>query len=133
MEPLPSSSERPPLLYEEGWNEILSAPDALDYQRWMSGLVELARLHPDVHRFPLESVRYAWQRAIEEVADKAIPDQDIFRFTDSEIIETALMTLHANVQAAGWLTEGISFLVPDLKADSVAGIDIRTYLAEPYA
>ena len=133
MEPGPAFNDRPPLLYEEGWEEILSAPDERDYQHWMSGLVELARLHPDVHDYPLESVRYAWQRAIEDVADKAMPEQDKFRFTETEIIKTALMTLYANVQAAGWLVDGVSFLVPDLKEDSVAGIDIRTYLREPYA
>jgi hypothetical protein len=133
MEQLPESGERPPLQYDEGWAEILSAPDAIDYQHWMSGLVELARLHPDIRAYPLESVRYAWQRSIEAVAEKAIPEQDKFRYTESEIIETALMALHANVQAIGWLEEGVSFMVPDLKEGSVAGIDIRTYLAEPFA
>lgn len=125
--------ERPPLQYEAGWEEILSAPDDADYQHWMSGLVELARVHPDIHDHPLESVRYAWQRAVEDVADKALSEQDKFRFTEREIIVTALMTLHANVQAVGWLVEGVSFMVPDLKQDNVAGIDIRTYLADPYA
>src|SRR6185437_14928831 len=133
MEPIPRPNERPPLRYEDGWDEILSAPDAVDYQYWMNGLVELARLHPEVHDYPLEMVRYAWQRAIEDVADKAMSEQDKFRFTESEILETALMTLHANVQAIGWLVDGVSFMVPDLKADSIAGIDIRTYLEDPYA
>lgn len=133
MEPQPEFSEKPPLQYEAGWEEILSDPDDIDYQHWMSGLVELSRLQSDVHDYPLESVRYAWQRAIEEVADKAMTEQDKFRFTEHEIIVTALMTMHANLQATGWLVEGVSFMVPDLKADSVTGIDIRTYLTSPYA
>lgn len=128
MELPPEPEERPPLRYDDGWEEILTAPDAYDFQVWLSGLVELARLHPDVHDQSLETVRYAWQRAIEAIADKAIPEQDKFRFTEAEIIETALHTLHANVEATGWLEEGVAFIVPDLVSDSVVEVDIRAYI-----
>ena len=128
MEQPPEPGERPPLRYDEGWEELLTAPDAYDYQVWLSDLVEQAYLHPDLRIQPLESVRYAWQMAIEAIADKAISEQDKFRFTEAEIIETALHTLHANVEAAGWLEEGVAFMVPDLRNDAVAEIDIRTFI-----
>lgn len=130
MEGAPDQPERPPLLYEEGWAEILTAPDALDYQLWLSGLVDLARAHPDLQGQTLDAVRYAWQRAIEAIAEHAMPDQDTFRFTEPEIIETALLTLHENVQATGWTIPGVLFMVPDLKQGIPIGIDIRSFLSE---
>lgn len=126
----PDPHERPPLQYGDGWDEILTVPDALDYQLWLSGLVDLALAHPDLQGQPLEAVRYAWQRAIEAVAEHAMPDQDKFRFTESEIIETALLTVHENVQATGWLIPGVLFMVPDVKQGTPTGIDVRSFLAD---
>lgn len=130
MEWRPEQHERPPLQYEDGWAEILSAPDTLDYQLWLSGLVDLAMTHPDLQGHHLEAVRYAWQRAIEAVAEHTMPDQDKFRFTEMEIIETALLTMHENVQATGWLIPGVLFMVPDVKRGTPTGIDVRSFLAD---
>lgn len=128
---LPSDPhERQSLQYSDGWEEILTAPDAVDYQLWLSGLVELAMGHPDLQGQPLEAVRYAWQRAVEAVADHAMPTQDTLRFTELEIIETALLTMHENIQATGWVIPGILFMVPDLKRGTPEGIDVRSFLAE---
>jgi DNA-binding transcriptional MocR family regulator len=80
--PQPSSPESAPQFrYPEGWCEILSAPDALDYQTWMSDLTDMTqrRLRETGSACAEDgaTITARWQQAIELVADVAIDPEDL--------------------------------------------------------
>jgi hypothetical protein len=132
MEGFPQSPESArPLRYPEGWREILEAPDATDYQTWMDGLADMTQQAcggltevPDWTE-DTEEVRYRWQRAIELVADAAIDPEDLPDLSEAEVIETALLTLQANIEGMGWDEEGLVFTVPNMFTGEEATIDLR--------
>ncbi len=133
-EPYPRSPEsvNPPLRFEEGWREILQAPDALDYQTWLSDLSDLSlqRLteDSDKKRFTKETILRAWLRALEQVADVAIDPEDLENMSQAEIVETTLITLRTNLDSIGWDDEGVVFTIPNMFTEEEAMIDLRNLI-----
>ncbi len=132
MESFPQSPEsRRTLRYPEGWREILEAPDASDYQAWMQGLSDMTQqacrglVETPGWAEDTDEVRYRWQRAIELVADAAIDPEDLPNLSESEVVETALLTLQANIEGIGWDEEGLVFTVPNMFTEGEARIDLR--------
>jgi hypothetical protein len=66
-----------------------------------------------------------WQRAVELVADATIDPEDLSTMTQAEIVETALLTLQANLESMGWDEEGLAFTVPNIFTGEEASIDLR--------
>jgi len=130
-----SSPESEPSLahlrYPRGWQEILEAPDAVDYQMWMDELITLTSAQLAELREPpgwaasAEATRHRWQRAIEQIAEVAIDPDDKVEMTEAEIVETALITLQANIEGIGWDEEGLAFTIPNLVTGEEAIIDLR--------
>lgn len=124
-----SESQRITLRFEEGWREILEAPDALDYQTWINDLVDFSSRQINENHteqtYGQEAVLTAWLRALEQVADVAIDPEDIQEMSQADIVETALITLQTNIEAMGWDTEGLVFTVPNMFSGEEATIDIR--------
>lgn len=122
-------SQRPQLRFEEGWREILEAPDALDYQTWINDLIDLSsrKINKEHAKRPYgqEAILNAWLRALEQVADVAIDPEDVHDMSQADIVETALITLQTNIETMGWDTEGLVFTVPNMFSGEEATIDIR--------
>jgi hypothetical protein len=136
-EPRPPESS-PSLRYPEGWHEILEAPDAADYQMWLGQLMGLTyRICQERGEVPLwaedagDEMLNRWQHAIELVADAAIDPEDMSGMSQAEIVETALLTLQANLESMGWDEEGLAFTVPNLFSGEEASIDLRDLPALP--
>lgn len=127
-------TEIPRLRFEEGWREILEAPDALDYQTWLNDLVDLSLQRIDEENadqtYDQEAVLTAWLKALEQVADIAIDPDDMAGMTQAEIAETALITLQTNIESLGWDSEGLIFTVPNLFTGEEATIDLRELLSK---
>lgn len=119
------------LLYPEGWDEILSAPDALDYQMWLEDLSSTTReaLHgaAEVPSWveDAEQLRLRWQGALELIADAAIDPEDKADMSQPEIVETALLTLQANLESLDWEEEGLRFIIPNIFTSEPVIIDLR--------
>ncbi len=120
------------LRYPEGWQEVLEAPDAVDYQFWLGELmgITLRRCHelgnvPDWAQDAGDALRTRWQRAIEQVADIAIDPEDLATMTQAEIVETALVTFKTNLDSLGWDEEGLAFTIPNMFTGEEARIDLR--------
>jgi hypothetical protein len=85
------------LQYPAGWQEILTAPDAADYQAWLGELTGMTyRICAEGNALPewardTEAITSRWQRAIELVADASIDLTD--ELTEAERVETGLLTL----------------------------------------
>lgn len=125
-----------PLRYSEGWHELLIAPAAADYQQWMEELgartqqgCEQLENPPDWAQNP-DEIRYRWQRAIEMIATATITPNDLSRLSQANVIETALLTLQANVEALGWNEDGLAFTIVDLLTGEDVVIDLRTLPGE---
>ncbi len=119
----------PELRYPEGWQEIFEAPDATDYQMWIRGLTTGTQerlLGSEIEwANSTESITTQWQRAIELVADIVIDPEEIPEMSQAEIIETALITMQANVEGIGWNDEYLAFTVPNMFSGEEATIDLR--------
>lgn len=113
----------PSLRFEEGWREILEAPDAIDYQTWLSDLTDLSRERLD-KIVTEETALLAWLRALEQVADIVIDPAQMTEMTQAEIVETALITLKFNLDHMGWDDEGLIFTVPNMFTEQEATIDL---------
>lgn len=107
--PQPHSPESAPQLrYPEGWREILEAPDAENYQLWLRQLMGTTyRVCQERGEVPAwaedtdDEMLHRWQQAIELVADAAITPEDIGSMSQAEVVETALLTLQANLHRLG--------------------------------
>ena len=123
----------PTLQYAEGWKEILEAPDTLDYQTWLRDLTDLSQealLEHEVEwAHDKAAIAAVWQVALEQVADVAIDPEEIGDLTPSEVVETALLTLQANLDGMGWEEEGVIFIVPNIFTGEEARIDLREITA----
>ncbi|HJQ08974.1 MAG TPA: hypothetical protein VJ836_05840 [Candidatus Saccharimonadales bacterium] len=136
--PEPQSPETgPQLRYPEGWREILEAPDAADYQLWIGQLIGTtyrafhSRGEVPAWAEDLEGeMLHRWQQAIELVADAAIDPEDIGSMSQAEVVETALLTLQANLDGIGWDEEGLAFTVPNMFTGEEATIDLRNLPGE---
>ena len=114
------------LRFEEGWQEILEAPDALDYQTWISDLVDFSSQQINKEFIcSKEVVLTAWLKALELVADVAIDPEEASEMSEAEMVETALITLQTNIASIGWDHEGLAFTVPNMFTGEEATIDIR--------
>ncbi len=110
------------LQFPSGWDEILTAPDAVDYQLWLENLTEItlqscSRLdNPDPWMLDTAAIRNRWQRAIELVAAHGLYlVQDL---TAVERIETALNIFKETIGANGWEKHGLVFeLLPGQTID----------------
>jgi hypothetical protein len=133
QKPLPESRLR--LQYPDGWEEIATAPNAVDYRAWLSDLTALTSLScqeagniPDWATHPL-GIANRWQRAVEIVADAAIdPEDDL---TEAERIETALSIIEESVGSVGWEEVGLTFVVHNLLTGDEARIDLRELTSAP--
>jgi hypothetical protein len=120
------------LRYPQGWQEILGAPDAIDYQIWLDDLVGLTQSafgqtdsHPE-WAADSEGVKRQWQRAVELIAEAAIEPGDIDELTEAQLVETALITLKENIGAMGWDEEGLAFTIPNIFTGEEVLIDLRS-------
>lgn len=116
------------LMFSEGWKDILGSPDAADYQHQLHSLIELTQKNTEWSKDDVE-VQKIWQVAVEKVAYLTIPEDDLKEMTQSEIVETALITLMTNLEELGWIEEGKSFEVPDLATGDPYFFDIT----EPFS
>jgi hypothetical protein len=125
----PESQGAPRLRFEEGWREILEAPDALDYQTWINDLADLTSQQINEEHtertYNQGAIVAAWLRAVEQVADVAIDPEDIKNMSQADIVETALITVQTNIGAMGWDMEGLVFTVPNMFSGEEATIDLR--------
>jgi hypothetical protein len=98
---------------------------------WLESLVDVAETRLEVLASPpswakdTEVVLNRWQVAIELIADAAIDIEDDQELTEAERIETALLTLQANIERIGWSEDGLAITVPNLLTGEEAEIDIR--------
>lgn len=119
----------PQLRFAKGWQEILEASDAVDYQMWLSDLTDLSlgRMSEEgsTQTQSKEAVLALWLRALEQVADVVIDPEEMGEMSQAEIIETALITLQANLESIGWDEEGLVFTVPNMFTGEEATIDLR--------
>ena len=118
----------PELGFVEGWDDILSSPDAVDYQHFLEAIIALTQQHVLAEWVrDQEAVAYRWKVLVEQIAYLAILEDDLHTMTPSEIVETALITLMTNLESVGWVEEGKSVLIPDLalgEGDEVEVLDI---------
>jgi hypothetical protein len=125
------------LQYPAGWQEILTALDAIDYQAWMGSLTAMTQQlcaesdTPPEWAGDTEAVTSRWKRTVELVADASIDPTD--ELTEAERIEAGLLTLQANIESMGWEEEGLSFIVPNLITGEEAVIDLREMQSVPEA
>lgn len=117
--------DTPGLRFDDGWKEILEAPDAVDYQQWLEDLADLTLERLSEAEITKSAVAKAWQVAIEQVADVVIDPEDLLEMTQSDILETALITLKLNLESIGWDEDGIIFTVPNMFTGEEATIDLR--------
>lgn len=123
------------LQYPAGWEEIMTAPDAAEYQVTMGALTGMTyRICAESGASPdwtkdTEAITSRWQRAVEYVADAAIDPADIL--TEAERIEQGLLTLQANIEGIGWEEEGLSFVVPNIVTGEETLIDLRQMQSMP--
>lgn len=118
------------LKYPAGWQDILHGSDAsaVEYQLWLNQLVTLTRDACAVlDESPLwvsneDAILNRWQRAIELVAEVAILPESYL--DDSQRVETALLTVHANIESIQWELEGIRFVVPNMRTGGAETIDL---------
>jgi hypothetical protein len=122
--------ERPKALkYPAGWQEILTAPDAEEYQHWlMNDVVPLSMLQPELEIYYREELLEGWKRAIETIADVAMMPDDPEEMTEAETVELAIVTMRETIGTMGWEESGISLVVPNLETGEDVEIDIREYL-----
>lgn len=125
------------LHYVEGWQEILEAPDAVDYQRWLDDLMDITLRRyqalgetPEWAQDTGNALRLRWQQAIEQVADIAIDPKESPDMSQADIVETALITLKENIDSIGWHEEGLAFTVPNMFTGETATIDLREMSSE---
>lgn len=121
-------SQMSKLRFAEGWREILEAPDAFDYQKWLSGFTDLTSERIGEDRANSNEILAAWLEALEQVADITIDPEEMEAMTQAQIVETALVTLQTNLEAIGWDDEGIAFTVPNMFTGEEASIDLRGLL-----
>jgi len=136
-ESFPSSPESEiPLHYPAGWAELMSATDeaATSYQEWLAGLTELTqtRLAEVGIKEDGQTVFGRWQRIIEQVAGIAIDPEEMSGMTEAAIVETALLTLQANIiDGDGWEIEGLVVAVANLLTGEATVFDLRERLVAP--
>jgi hypothetical protein len=105
----------PPLVFSEGWKDILTSPDAADYQQHFEDLVRATQQHVLAEWTQDKAVvERRWQLLIERIVYLAIGEDDIYEMSQSEAVETAFITLTTNLESMGWVEEGKSVLIPDL-------------------
>lgn|GEM_PF-6675404 len=138
MENLRRSPETPrPLRYPEGWRDILTAPDAFDYQTYMRNLSDLTQQAcRDLAATPdwsedVEEIRYRWQQVVEMVAGMSISPDDLQKLAEADIVEAGLITLEANIAAMGWDEEGLAFTVGNMFTGEESVIDLRELAYDP--
>lgn len=119
------------LEYPIGWRDILTVPDAADYQLWLDDLSFMTReAFRDSSHAPdwvsdAEQVRLRWQGAIELIADATIHPEDKAGMDQSQIVEAGLLGLQANLENLEWQEEGISFIIPNIFTGEPITIDLK--------
>ena len=116
----PESESEHRLRYRAGWQEILTAPDAVDYQLWLDHMVELTSQELLLSATPPEwakdnkEILERWQRALEAILPGAIEPDELAGLTEAEAVEAALNIFKETIEGIGWEEVGISFTVPNV-------------------